>query len=383
MSTSQHSLQNARLNLQESRVSVIKFGSAILTNDGEGLAADAIDGWVEQIARLRKAGKQIVLVSSGAVAAGMRRLGMEKRPHAIHELQAAAAVGQSALVEMYESCFAKRGIHTAQVLLTHDDLSDRRRYLNAGSAIRTLLSMGVVPIVNENDTVAVDEICFGDNDTLAALVANLIEADLLVILTDQLGMYDADPRTHPEAKLLDVVVSDDPKLDAMAAEGIGTLGRGGMQTKVRAARLAARSGASTLIAPGRKANVLEQVFQAKSVGTLFMPGVNQQMDARKRWLAGHLQMSGALVLDNGAVQVLRESGKSLLAVGVHAVEGEFQRGDVVALMDSNHREIARGLVNYPSQDLRKICGQGSQQIEQLLGYVDEEEIIHRDNLVMV
>ncbi|MBT3308682.1 MAG: glutamate 5-kinase [Gammaproteobacteria bacterium] len=358
------------------------MGSAILTNDGEGLAKEAIRSWVEQIVALHRAGVGVVLVSSGAVAEGMKRLGMSKRPHAIHELQAAAAVGQMGLVQAYESCFSRYDLHTAQILLTHDDLSNRKRYLNARSSIRTLLEMGVVPIVNENDTVVIDEIRLGDNDTLAALVANLIEAELLVILTDQQGMYDADPRSNPEAKLLDRVEADDPALDQMAGDSMGALGRGGMATKVGAARLAARSGTATVVAPGREAGVLQRIFESEPLGTLFVAG-QQQLDARKRWLLGHLQTCGTLVVDDGAVRVLRESGRSLLAVGIQAVEGRFQRGDLVALRSTSGREVARGLVNYAADDIQKILGQPSEQIEPLLGYVDEDEVVHRDNLVLV
>lgn len=373
---------DSRERLSRVKLCVVKLGSAILTNDGQGLDSAAIRQWVEQIVVLRQSGVQIVLVSSGAVAEGMKRLGMSKRPHAIHEQQAAAAVGQMGLVQAYESCFSKHGIHTAQILLTHDDLSNRTRYLNARSSIRTLLDMGVVPVVNENDTVAIDEIRLGDNDTLAALVANLIEADLLVILTDQQGMYDSDPRLNPDAGLLDVVAADDSSLDEMAGESAGNFGRGGMATKVAAARLAARSGTATVIAPGRNDQVLVKLFNNEQVGTMFLPGT-QQLDARKRWLIGHLQTCGSLVLDDGAVRVLRDSGRSLLAVGIKEVEGEFQRGDLVSIMSSSGDGIARGLVNYSAEDVGKIMGQSSDRIEALLGYVDEEEVVHRDNMVLL
>ncbi|HIJ21419.1 MAG: glutamate 5-kinase [Gammaproteobacteria bacterium] len=373
---------NPRMQISNAKLAVIKFGSAILTNDGEGLATEAIRGWVEQIVSLRQSGVNVILVSSGAVAEGMKRLGMDHRPHAIHELQAAAAVGQTGLVQAYEACFSRHQLHTAQILLTHDDLSNRQRYLNARSAIRTLLEMGVVPIVNENDTVAIDEIRLGDNDTLAALVANLIEADLLVILTDQQGMYDADPRSNPEAQLLQQVEADDPQLDQMAGAVSGVLGRGGMETKVKAARLAARSGTATIIAPGRVDGVLVQIFQQQMVGTLFLPG-QQQLVARKRWLLGQLQMCGSLVVDGGAANVLRGSGRSLLAVGIRSVEGRFQRGDLVSLKTEKGEEVARGLVNYSAEDIRKIAGQSSDRIEGLLGYVDEEEVVHRDNMVVI
>lgn len=382
MSSNSQLIDESRKMISGARLCVVKLGSAILTNDGQGLATEAIEAWVEQIVALREEGVQVVLVSSGAVAEGMKRLGMRSRPHAIHEQQAAAAVGQMGLVQAYESFFSRHDIHTAQILLTHDDLSNRQRYLNARSSIRTLLEMGVVPIVNENDTVAIDEIRLGDNDTLAALVANLIEADLLLILTDQQGMYRSDPRTNPEAELLDMVEADNPVLDEMAGGSAGQLGRGGMATKVGAARLAARSGTATVVASGRERDVLLRLFREESVGTLFLPGT-RQLDARKRWLIGHLQMRGSLTLDEGAVEVLRSSGRSLLAVGIRGVEGEFQRGDLVSLREGGGEEIARGLANYSAEDMRRLKGELSDRIEAILGYVDEEEMVHRDNMVLV
>jgi len=360
---------------------VVKIGSALLTNDGRGLNQAGIASWVEQMAALRQQGIEIVLVSSGAVAEGMSRLGWSKRPHALHELQAAAAVGQMGLVQTYETCFHRFELHTAQVLLTHDDLSHRRRYLNARSTLRTLLEFGVVPVVNENDTVVTDEIRFGDNDTLGALVANLIEADLLVILTDQEGLCDKDPRQHPDAKLIHETSVNAPELELMASGSGGLLGRGGMLTKVRAARLAGRSGTATVIAAGRQEQILQRVAAGERVGTLFIPDTEPLL-ARKQWLAGHLQVRGKLIIDAGAVRVLRESGKSLLPVGVKGVSGEFGRGEMVACVDEAGNEVARGLVNYSAQDTRKIQGSPSQRIESLLGYVDEPELIHRDNLIL-
>ncbi len=360
---------------------VVKIGSALLTNDGQGLNHQGIAAWVEQLAALSKQGHEVVLVSSGAVAEGMSRLGWSSRPHALHELQAAAAVGQMGLVQTYESCFQRHGMHTAQVLLTHDDLSNRGRYLNARSTVRTLLDLGVVPIINENDTVVTDEIRFGDNDTLGALVANLIEAELLVILTDQEGMCDKDPRQYADAKLIHETPANAPGLEAMASGAGGALGRGGMLTKVRAARLAARSGSATVIAAGREENVLTRLAAGEQLGTLFLPD-QQPIAARKQWLAGHLQLRGTLTLDSGAVKVLRESGKSLLPVGVKAVSGEFLRGEMVRCVDESGSEIARGLVNYSAQDTRRIQGQPSSRIEELLGYLDEPELIHRDNLIL-
>jgi glutamate 5-kinase len=372
---------NTRQQITTSKRWVVKIGSALLTNDGRGLNQAGIAAWVEQMAALRRRGIEIVLVSSGAVAEGMSRLGWSKRPHALHEQQAAAAVGQMGLVQTYETAFQRFDLHTAQVLLTHDDLSHRSRYLNARSTLRTLLEFGVVPVVNENDTVVTDEIRFGDNDTLGALVANLIEADLLVILTDQDGLCDKDPRRHSDAKLIHETPVDAPELEIMASGSGGALGRGGMLTKVRAARLAARSGTASVIAAGREDRILERVASGEQVGTLFIPEA-EPLIARKQWLAGHLQVRGRLTLDAGAVKVLRDSGRSLLPVGVKGVSGEFGRGEMVACLDEAGNEVARGLVNYNAQDIQKIMGRPSQRIEALLGYVDEPELIHRDNLIL-
>lgn len=361
---------------------VVKIGSALLTAGGKGLAREALSSWVEQMAAWVLAGNQLVLVSSGAVAEGMSRMGWNCRPTALHELQAAAAIGQMGLIRAYETCFQKRGLHTAQVLLTHDDLTNRERYLNARSTLNTLLKLGVVPVVNENDTVANDELLFGDNDTLAALVANLIGADLLILLTDQKGLYDSDPRFNENANLITQSRVDDPLLDEVAAGSAGGLGKGGMTTKVRAARLAARSGAATIIAPGAGKDVLGRIAAGESVGTLLTP-VQGPEAARKRWLAGHLQVRGQLVLDDGAVKVLQKSGRSLLAIGVIKVKGHFSRGQVVSCVDQQGHEVARGLVNYDAEEAGKIRGHASSQIKSILGYVDEDELIHRDNLVLI
>lgn len=359
---------------------VVKIGSALLTNDGRGLDHEAIGRWVEQMVELRRQGIELVLVSSGSVAEGMNRLGLSSRPEELHLLQAAAAVGQMGLVQTYEAGFKQYGLHTAQILLTHDDLSNRKRYLNARGTLRSLLEWGVVPVINENDTVVTDEICFGDNDTLAALVANLVVADALIILTDQQGLFDADPRSNPDAKLVEETAADNPDLDKMAGGG-GKLGRGGMMTKVRAARLAARSGAATVIASGREQDVLLRLRQGEAVGTLLTPDCTPQA-ARKQWLAGHLQAKGALVLDAGAVRVLRNSGRSLLPVGVKSVTGDFSRGEMVVCVDEQQQIVARGLVNYDVDEARKIVGKSSQQIAEILGYVADEELVHRDNLVL-
>ena len=360
---------------------VVKIGSSLLTNDGRGLAVAAIDDWVEQMAGLRKSGHEILLVSSGAVAEGMTRLGWTRRPHALHELQAAAAVGQMGLVQAYESRFQKYGLHTAQVLLTHEDLADRQRYLNARSTLGTLLGLGVIPIVNENDTVTTDEIRLGDNDTLAALVANLVGADLLVLLTDQQGLLDSDPRSNPDARLMPEVQAGDVKLESMAAGSSGALGRGGMLTKVRAAARAARSGTLTIIASGKEQNILQRIAADEVLGTRLNP-VCAPFAARKQWLAGQLQVRGQLQLDDGAVNKLRSAGSSLLPVGVTGVSGDFQRGDLVVCVGPAGDEVARGLVNYSAAEAVQIIGQPSGRIEELLGYVDEVELVHRDNLVL-
>ena len=361
---------------------VVKIGSALLTADGRGLDRAILGGWVDQLADAVGEGREPVIVSSGAVAEGMARMGWTRRPGTLHELQAAAAIGQMGLVQAWESCFARRGLHTAQVLLTHDDLTDRRRYLNARSTLRTLIALKTIPVVNENDTVANEELRFGDNDTLAALVANLLEADLLVLLTDQPGLFDADPRHRPDARLISEARVDDTLLDRVAGESVSGLGRGGMVTKLRAARLAARSGTPTIIASGTGPDVLQRIGSGQSVGTLLVPA--QAPDAaRKRWLAGHLQVRGRLVLDPGAVRVLRESGRSLLAVGVQGVQGDFVRGEVVSCVDGAGREVARGLVNYGADEARRIMGQPSKRIREILGYLDDQELIHRDNLVLV
>lgn len=367
---------------------VVKIGSALLTNDGSGLDYQAIALWVKQIAELihqkteYNNGLEIVLVSSGAVAEGMKRMGWNERPDSLYKLQAAAAVGQMGLVQAYESQFQKHDLHTAQILLTHDDLSNRTRYLNARSVLLKLITLGIVPVVNENDTVVTDEIRFGDNDTLAALVANLIDADLLVILTDQDGMFDSDPRQNPAAQLLTEVDVIDSALDDMAGDSKGSLGRGGMATKLRAARLAARSGTATIIASGREPDVLNKIHKGESIGTLLMPN-QEPLAARKQWLAGHLLMKGELLLDKGAAEVLKRKGCSLLSVGVKQVTGHFSRGDMVVCLDENKQEVARGLINYNSEEADKIKGCASKDISSLLGYVDEPELIHRDNLFVV
>lgn len=374
-------VMQSKIKCSECRRWVIKIGSSLLTNDGQGLDSDAIDSWVEQMAALRAAGHEVLLVSSGAVAEGMTRLGWTRRPHALHDLQAAAAVGQMGLIQAYESRFKTYGLHTAQVLLTREDLADRQRYLNARSTLRTLLGLGVIPVVNENDTVTTEEIRFGDNDTLAALVANLVEADLLIFLTDQQGLFDSDPRSNPAAALITEAQADDLTLETMAAATGGALGRGGMLTKVRAARRAARSGTLTMIVPGRDDNVLQRIAADDTLGTRLYP-TSEPLAARKQWLAGQLRVRGRLQLDAGASRVLHTSGSSLLPVGVVSVEGNFDRGDLVACVDPDGKEIARGLVNYNTTDSVRIAGQPSNRIEELLGYIDEPELIHRDNLVL-
>lgn len=371
-----------RESLGRARRWVVKIGSAMITDGGRGLDAQAIGAWVEQVAELHAQGREVILVSSGAVAEGMRRLGWARRPDTLHELQAAAAVGQMGLVQAWEAAFQRHGIRTAQILLTHEDVADRQRYLNARGTLRTLTGLRVIPVVNENDTVAFEEIRFGDNDTLGALVANLVEAELYVILTDQKGMYDRDPRQDPAATLIDEARAGDPALERMAGGGAGTLGRGGMLTKVRAAAKAARSGTSTLMAWGREPDVLRRIALGETIGTLLRPAQGP-VAARKQWLAVQLQVRGRVFIDAGAARVLRESGRSLLPVGVTRVEGDFVRGELVACVGPDGAEIARGLVNYDAAAAARILGKSSAAIEAALGYVDEPELIHRDNLVLV
>ncbi len=371
---------NARL--RDSRRFVVKVGSALVTNEGAGLDREAIAHWAAQIAALRGAGKDVIMVSSGAIAEGMQRLGWRKRPQMMHDLQAAAAVGQMGLAQVYESCFREHGMRTAQVLLTHADLANRKRYLNARSTLRTLLALGVIPVINENDTVVTDEIRFGDNDTLAALVTNLIEADCLIILTDQQGLHTDDPRRDPTATLVREGRAGDPALEAQAGGAGSLIGRGGMLTKVLAAKRAARSGAHTVIASGRESDVLLRLAAGESIGTFLAAGT-APLAARKQWLADHVQVSGRLHLDAGAVRALEQDRKSLLPIGVKGVDGEFERGAVVGCLAPDGREIARGLVNYGSTESRRIIGRTSADIEAVLGYMDEPELIHRDNLVLI
>ena len=359
---------------------VVKVGSALVTNNGSGLDLSAIGEWARQIAELRKDRREVVLVSSGAIACGMQRLGWDKRPSAVHELQACAAVGQMGLVQVYERAFAEHGLRTAQVLLTHEDLADRKRYLNARATLTALLALGVVPIINENDTVITDEIKFGDNDTLGALVANLVDADCLIILTDQPGLFTADPRRDPQATLISEARAGDPALEAMAGGAGSQYGKGGMITKVIAAKRAAGSGAHTVIASGREPDVMPRLARGETIGTLLVAG-DPPLSARKQWLADHLQLAGRLCLDAGAVKALHE-GKSLLPIGVVEVLGDFERGAAVACQAPDGSEVARGLVNYGSSDARRIARHASHDIEAILGFVDEAEMIHRDNLVL-
>lgn len=361
---------------------VVKVGSSLVTNDGKGLDHAALSRWASEIADLTRRGKQVVLVSSGAIAEGLQRLGWTTRPKAVHELQAAAAVGQMGLVQAYETAFRAEGLKTAQVLLTHEDLADRTRYLNARSTLSTLLKLNVVPIINENDTVATSEIRFGDNDTLGALVTNLIEADALIILTDQQGLYTADPRKHANAEFVHEAQAGDPRLEEMAGGAGSTVGTGGMITKIIAAKRAARSGAATVIACGREANVLSRLADGEAIGTQLITA-DTPLLARKQWLADHLQLAGRLVLDDGAADAVAYKGTSLLPIGVVAVEGEFLRGEALACIDRHGREVARGLVNYSSDETRLIMRHATREIEAILGYMGESELIHRDNMVSV
>jgi glutamate 5-kinase len=368
--------------MSEARRFVVKVGSTLVTNRGAGLDVSAIARWAGQVAKLRQAGSEIILVSSGAIAEGMQRLGWTRRPSAMHELQAAAAVGQMGLAQAYESCFREHGLHTAQVLLTHADLADRQRYLNARSTLLTLLGLGIIPVINENDTVVTDEIRFGDNDTLAALVTNLVEADCLVILTDQQGLFTADPRVDPGASLIRRAQAGEARLEVLAGGTGSAIAKGGMLTKVLAAKRAARSGARTVIASGSEPDVLLRLAAGEDIGTLLSPQTTP-LAARKQWLADHVQVAGRFSLDAGAAKALRSGGRSLLPVGVREVEGEFERGAVVACLSPEGAEIARGLVNYNAQESRRIAGRPSSEIEAILGYIDEPELIHRDNLVVL
>ena len=367
--------------LRDARRIVVKVGSSLVTNDGRGLDEAAIGEWSRQLSQLVRGGREVIMVSSGAIAEGMKRLGWRNRPNEIHELQAAAAVGQMGLAQMYETKLREHGLGSAQVLLTHADLADRERYLNARSTLLTLLKLGVVPVINENDTVVTDEIKFGDNDTLGALVANLVEADALVILTDQKGLFTADPRRDPGAVFVHEAKAGDPALEAMAGGAGSSLGRGGMITKILAAKRAAGSGASTVIAWGREPDVLLRLTQGEAIGTLLV-AQTQKNQARKQWIADHLQLRGSVTVDPGAVQQLRAGGKSLLPIGMTAVEGNFSRGDVIAVCDPQGLEVARGLANYASAEARLICRKPSSEFAKLLGYVSEPEMVHRDNLVL-
>jgi glutamate 5-kinase len=360
---------------------VIKVGSSLVTNEGRGIDAQAIATWAAEIAALRALGREILVVSSGAVAEGMKRLSWARRPQAMQDLQAAAAVGQMGLAQVYETEFRRFGLQTAQILLTHEDLADRTRYLNARSTLTRLIELAVIPIINENDTVVTDEIKVGDNDTLAALVTNLVDADALLILTDQAGLYTADPRTHPNARLLARVRAGDPSLETMAGGSGSLIGKGGMLTKVLAARRAASAGAHTIVASGREAKLLQRLAAGELIGTSFIADT-PKLTARKQWIADQLQLRGSLSLDAGALKALLHEGKSLLPIGVSAVQGEFARGDVVACLDPSGTEVARGLINYASSEARRIMGKPSSDIESLLGFVEEPELIHRSNLVI-
>jgi glutamate 5-kinase len=367
--------------LKTARRIVVKVGSSLVTNEGRGVDAQAVDNWCRQMAALAREGREVVMVSSGAIAEGMKRLGWTVRPKELHELQAAAAVGQMGLAHVYETKLREHGMGSAQVLLTHADLADRERYLNARSTLLTLLSLKVIPVINENDTVVNDEIKFGDNDTLGALVANLIEADAMVILTDQKGLFTADPRKNPQARFVDEAQAGAPELERMAGGAGSSLGRGGMLTKILAAKRAARSGASTVIAWGREPDVLIRLAAGEAIGTALI-APTQKMAARKQWMADHLQLRGAVVIDDGAVAKVMQQGKSLLPIGVTAVQGEFHRGDVIAVLAPSGAELARGLANYGSSEARLIARKASREFEKLLGFTGEPEMIHRDNMVL-
>ncbi len=379
------SQENTSSVLRDARRIVVKVGSSLVTNEGRGLDETAIGEWSRQLAALVRGDggvrREVIMVSSGAIAEGMKRLGWTQRPREVHELQAAAAVGQMGLAQMYETKLRENGVGSAQVLLTHADLADRERYLNARSTLLTLLALGVVPVINENDTVVNDEIKFGDNDTLGALVANLVEADALVILTDQKGLYTADPRRDATAQFVHEARAGDPVLEDMAGGAGSSIGKGGMITKILAAKRAAGSGASTVIAWGRERDVLLRLAHGEPIGTLLV-AQTAKTQARKQWMADHLQLRGAVTVDEGAAAKLRREGKSLLPIGMTAVEGDFSRGDVIAVRDPGGVEIARGLANYASAEARLLCRKPSSEFEALLGYTGEAEMVHRDNLVL-
>jgi len=368
--------------MRDARRLVIKVGSTLVTNEGKGLDHQAIGEWCRQMSALVREGREVIMVSSGAIAEGMKRLGWATRPHEVHELQAAAAVGQMGLAQIYESQLREHGLGSAQVLLTHADLADRERYLNARSTLLTLLQHGVLPVINENDTVVNDEIKFGDNDTLGALVANLVDADALIILTDQRGLYTADPRRDPTATFVHQARAGDPGLEEMAGGTGSSLGKGGMITKILAAKRAAGSGASTVIAWGREPDVLLRLAQGEAIGTLLV-APTQKQQARKQWMVDHLQLRGAVTIDAGALAKLSQEGKSLLPIGMTGVQGDFSRGDVIAIRAPDGREMARGLANYASAEARLLCRKPTTDIETLLGYVAEPEMVHRDNLVLL
>jgi glutamate 5-kinase len=367
--------------LRDARRIVVKVGSSLVTNEGRGLDEHAIGEWCRQLGVLVRDGREVIMVSSGAIAEGMKRLGWTSRPHELHELQAAAAVGQMGLAQMYETKLRENGLGSAQVLLTHADLADRERYLNARSTLLTLLTHGVLPVINENDTVVNDEIKFGDNDTLGALVANLVEADALIILTDQKGLYTADPRRDPTATFVHEARAGDASLEDMAGGAGSSIGKGGMITKILAAKRAAGSGASTVIAWGREPDALVRLTQGEAIGTLLV-AQTQKQQARKQWMADHLQLRGSVTIDDGAVGKLQHEGKSLLPIGMTGVDGDFSRGEVIAILDSHGHEVARGLANYAAAEARLLCRKPSADVEQLLGYVAEAEMVHRDNLVL-
>jgi glutamate 5-kinase len=367
--------------LRDARRIVVKVGSSLVTNEGRGLDEQAIGEWCRQLSALVRDGREVIMVSSGAIAEGMKRLGWTTRPQELHELQAAAAVGQMGLAHMYETKLRENGLGSAQVLLTHADLADRERYLNARSTLLTLLTHGVLPVINENDTVVNDEIKFGDNDTLGALVANLVEADALIILTDQKGLYTADPRRDPSATFVHEARAGDAKLEEMAGGAGSSIGKGGMITKILAAKRAAGSGASTVIAWGREPDALLRLTQGEAIGTLLV-AQTQKQQARKQWMADHLQLRGSVTIDDGAVSKLKGDGSSLLPIGMTGVDGDFSRGEVIAILDSQGQEVARGLANYAAAEARLLCRKPSSQMSELLGYAAEPEMVHRDNLVL-
>jgi glutamate 5-kinase len=368
--------------LKKVRRVVVKIGSSLISSKRHGLDEKRLAAYASEAARLRKSGREIVLVSSGAIVSGLEKLGVRDRPKGLREKQAAAAVGQCRLMWAYEKSFDARGLKVGQVLLTQEDLRDRKRFLNSRNTLSTLLELGVIPIINENDTVAVEEIQFGDNDHLAASVAHLVDADLLIILSDVEGLYTENPRRNPEARLISTIAEITPEIEARAETTAGEEGVGGMASKILAAKKVAALGVPTVIASGREPRVLSRILQGDSIGTIVLPR-DQRLNSRKHWIAHTLPSKGRLVLDDGAVEAIVRRGKSLLPAGIRGVEGRFEAGDAVTCADRTGREVAKGLINYASPEMTRIQGAHTADLQKILGRKDYDEAIHRDNLVIL